>query len=184
MGKNSTSCPKVKTSHHVLCISRKFEILNQQVEVFLAMAARICNQLLVRSGRFRKIYRILDCTWSNSLSSAKDRSFASIALQEYQAEFLSFQRICFFQCRRQKTLSSSSLSHAPSTKQMEQFLASQELAFEHGHTSILATCPFCSPRGGKDKPQEDLSLYINKTTGSHVCKQCKSAGSWNQFKVK
>lgn len=98
---------------------------------------------------------------------------------------LNFQRLPFRHSRRQKTLSSGSSSHAPSTRQIEQLLLSKELSFEHGHTSILATCPFCASRKVTltDKTNKDLTLYINKTTGSHVCKRCRHTGSWEQFKV-
>ena len=81
--------------------------------------------------------------------------------------------------RYQQTLSANFGSKLPSVKQIEHFLLNRKLRFEHGHTSILASCPVC----GNKKETKDLTLYINKTTGSHFCKGCSSSGSWQEFKV-
>ena len=90
--------------------------------------------------------------------------------------------------RGQKTLSSRVMSNTPSLKQMEHFLTSNKMAFEHGHTSIIATCPVCAKKKAKEMKgvkdaKGDLTLYVNKTTGSHFCKQCGTSGSWKQLKV-
>lgn len=85
--------------------------------------------------------------------------------------------------RNQQTLSSDFGAHLPSLKQMEHFLSSRKVLFQHGHTSLIANCPFCaSKEEGTDKAKE-FTLYINKTTGSHFCNNCGSSGSWRQFKV-
>ena len=90
--------------------------------------------------------------------------------------------------RGQKTLSSRVMSNTPSLKQMEHFLTSNKMVFEHGHTSIIATCPVCAKKKAKEMKgvkdaKGDLTLYVNKTTGSHFCKQCGTSGSWKQLKV-
>ena len=146
------------------------------------MALRIVSQLLIRKGSlWRSAESHLVFTWNkpkqySCLSPLRERGRNPISLSY-------LKRLPFLHLRWQKTLSSSMLSHAPSVKQIEQLLVSKELEFEHGHTSILASCPFCARGTGKDKIAKSLSLYVNKTTGSHVCKHCKSAGSWEQFKV-
>jgi len=66
---------------------------------------------------------------------------------------------------------------------MEHFLSARKIQFEHGHTSLIASCPFCAKKeDGVEKPKA-LTLYINKTTGSHFCKNCGSAGTWQKFKI-
>lgn len=86
--------------------------------------------------------------------------------------------------RYTQTLSSDFGAHSPSVKQMEHFLFSRKILFEHGHTSLIANCPFCTSekKDGVEKPTA-LSLYINKTTGSHFCKNCGASGTWQKFKV-
>lgn len=86
--------------------------------------------------------------------------------------------------RSQQTLSNEFGAHIPSLKQMEHFLSARKIQFEHGHTSLIASCPFCAKKeDGVEKPKA-LTLYINKTTGSHFCKNCGSAGTWQKFKVR
>ena len=86
--------------------------------------------------------------------------------------------------RNKQSLSSDFGAHSPSVKQMEHFLFSRKILFEHGHTSLIASCPFCASEkeDGMEKPTT-LSLYINKTTGSHFCKNCGTSGTWQKFKV-
>lgn len=85
--------------------------------------------------------------------------------------------------RNQQTLSSDFGGHLPNVKQMEHFLSSRKILFEHGHTSLIASCPFCVEKEeGMEKPKS-LTLYINKTTGSHFCKGCGASGTWQKFKV-
>lgn len=85
--------------------------------------------------------------------------------------------------RNHQTLPSDFSAHLPSLKQMEHFLSSRKVLYQHGHTSLIASCPFCaSKEEGTDKPKT-FTLYINKTTGSHFCNNCGSSGSWRQFKV-
>ena len=86
--------------------------------------------------------------------------------------------------RGYQTLSSDFGAHLPNVKQMEHFLSNRKILFEHGHTSLIASCPFCAKddNEGIEKPKA-LTLYINKTTGSHFCKNCSASGTWEEFKV-
>ena len=88
--------------------------------------------------------------------------------------------------RCQKTLSSRAMANTPSLKQIEQFLTSNKLTFEHGHTSIIATCPICVSKKGNEVTRATKgqnTMYVNKTTGSHFCKQCGTSGTWKELKV-
>ena len=85
--------------------------------------------------------------------------------------------------RNQKTLSTEFGVHLPSIKQMEHFLSSRKILFEHGHTSLIASCPFCDKKEEGLEKSKALTLYVNKTTGSHFCKNCGVSGTWQQFKV-
>jgi len=66
---------------------------------------------------------------------------------------------------------------------MEHFLSSRQVLFQHGHTSLIASCPFCATKEDETDKAKAFTLYINKTTGSHFCNSCGSCGSWRQFKV-
>ena len=93
------------------------------------------------------------------------------------------RRFILTSTRNQQTLSSDFGGHLPNVKQMEHFLSSRKILFEHGHTSLIASCPFCAEKEeGMEKPKA-LTLYINKTTGSHFCKGCGASGTWQKFKV-
>ena len=85
--------------------------------------------------------------------------------------------------RNHQTLPSDFSTHLPSLKQMEHFLASRKVLFQHGHTSLIASCPFCASKEEETDKAKQFTLYINKTTGSHFCNSCGSSGSWRQFKV-
>lgn len=85
--------------------------------------------------------------------------------------------------RNHQTLPSDFGAHLPSLKQMEHFLSSRKVLFQHGHTSLIANCPFCATKEEGTDKAKTFSLYINKTTGSHFCSNCGSSGSWRQFKV-
>lgn len=66
---------------------------------------------------------------------------------------------------------------------MENFLSARKILFEHGHTSLIACCPFCTEGGVSSEKTKAFTLYINKTTGSHFCKNCNASGTWQKFKV-
>ena len=85
--------------------------------------------------------------------------------------------------RNHQTLPSDFGAHLPSLKQMEHFLSSRKVVFEHGHTSLIANCPFCAATKEATDQERAFTLYINKTTGSHFCTNCGSSGTWRQFKV-
>lgn len=85
--------------------------------------------------------------------------------------------------RGHQTLSSDFGAHLPSVKQMEHFLSARKILFEHGHTSLIACCPFCMEGGDGSDKTKAFTLYINKTTGSHFCKNCNASGTWQKFKV-
>ena len=85
--------------------------------------------------------------------------------------------------RNHQTIPSDFSTHLPSLKQMEHFLSSRKVLFQHGHTSIIASCPFCASKEEETDKAKTLTLFINKTTGSHFCNNCGSSGSWRQFKV-
>lgn len=73
----------------------------------------------------------------------------------------------------------------PSLKQIEHFLTSRKLTFERGHTSLIGNCPLCASKAQSIEEKGNArTLYINKTTGSHFCKNCGLSGTWSQFKVK
>ena len=86
--------------------------------------------------------------------------------------------------RNHQTLPSDFNAHLPSLKQMEHFLSSRKVLFQHGHTSLIASCPFCASKEEETDRSKIFTLYINKTTGSHFCNNCGSSGSWRQFKVR
>ena len=86
--------------------------------------------------------------------------------------------------RNHQTLPSDFNAHLPSLKQMEHFLSSRKVLFQHGHTSLIASCPFCASKEEETDKPKTFTLYINKTTGSHFCNNCGSSGSWRQFKVR
>ena len=86
--------------------------------------------------------------------------------------------------RNHKTLPSDFNAQLPSLKQMEHFLSSRKVLFQHGHTSLIASCPFCASKEEETDNAKTFTLYINKTTGSHFCNNCGSSGSWRQFKVR
>lgn len=85
--------------------------------------------------------------------------------------------------RNHQTLPSDFSVHLPSLKQMEHFLSSRKVLFQQGHTSLIASCPFCASKEEGTDRAKTFTLYINKTTGSHFCNNCGSSGSWRQFKV-
>ena len=85
--------------------------------------------------------------------------------------------------RMHQTLPRGFDEQLPSSKQIEQFLSSRKLIFEHGHTSLIASCPLCANKEERSDNANERTLYINKTTGSHFCKNCGSSGTWSQFKV-
>lgn len=85
--------------------------------------------------------------------------------------------------RNHQTLPSDFNAHLPSLKQMEHFLSSRKVLFQHGHTSLIASCPFCASKEEETDKAKIFTLYINKTTGSHFCNNCGSSGSWRQFKM-
>ena len=89
--------------------------------------------------------------------------------------------------RFKNTLSSSNETSTPTVKGIENFLKQKEIKFNHGHTTIVAECPFCAV-GSARKERENysnelLTLFVNKTTGSHVCNSCGTSGTWKQLKV-
>lgn len=91
--------------------------------------------------------------------------------------------------RSKNTLSSSIETSTPTVKNIEIYLKEKNVKFSHGHTTIIADCPFCAVGSAKkNKGTEDESrsrtLFVNKTTGSHVCNSCGTSGTWNQFKVR
>lgn len=106
-------------------------------------------------------------------------------------QFTSNSRTCLVKPRRVKqfarrnhqTFPSDFSAHLPSLKQMEHFLSSRQVLFQHGHTSLIASCPFCATKEDETDKAKAFTLYINKTTGSHFCNSCGSSGSWRQFKV-
>jgi hypothetical protein len=86
------------------------------------------------------------------------------------------------------TLSTSSKEISPQTvRSIETYFKHKEIQFQHGHTTIIAKCPFCvissSGSGTSEDNQGSFSLFVNKTTGSHVCNSCGTSGTWNQLKV-
>ena len=85
--------------------------------------------------------------------------------------------------RHQQTLPSDFGVHLPSIKQIENFLSSRKVQFEHGHTSLIASCPFCPENSDATQKLKPKTLYINKTTGSHFCRNCGVSGTWQKFKV-
>lgn len=103
--------------------------------------------------------------FSHKLSTGKDRG------------------LCLNFKRQQQTLSSDFGAHLPSLKQMEHFLSNRKILFEHGHTSLIASCPFCIKKEDASMNVKDYTLYINKTTGSYLCRNCDVSGTWQKFKV-
>lgn len=85
--------------------------------------------------------------------------------------------------RHQQSLPSDFGVHLPSIKQIENFLSSRKVQFEHGHTSLIASCPFCPENSDATQKLKPKTLYINKTTGSHFCKNCGVSGTWQKFKI-
>ena len=87
------------------------------------------------------------------------------------------------------TLSSSVKEVSPQTvKSIESYFKHKEIQFQHGHTTIIAKCPFChtissSVSGTPGDNEGSFSLFVNKTTGSHVCNSCGTSGTWSQLKV-
>ena len=87
------------------------------------------------------------------------------------------------------TLSSSVKEVSPQTvKSIESYFKHKEIQFQHGHTTIIAKCPFChtiasSVSGTSGDNQGSFSLFVNKTTGSHVCNSCGTSGTWSQLKA-
>ena len=85
--------------------------------------------------------------------------------------------------RDHQTSPSDFSAHLPSLKQMEHFLSSRKVLFQHGHTSLIASCPFCATKQEGTDKANTFTMFINKTTGSHFCNNCGSSGSWRQLKV-
>jgi hypothetical protein len=88
------------------------------------------------------------------------------------------------------TLSSSGKEIFPQTvRSIESYFKQKEIQFQHGHTTIIAKCPFCATTSSREsrtsaiENQGSFSLFVNKTTGSHVCNSCGTSGTWNQLKV-
>jgi hypothetical protein len=88
------------------------------------------------------------------------------------------------------TLSSSGKEIFPQTvRSIESYFKQKEIQFQHGHTTIIAKCPFCATISSRESMtsaieyQGSFSLFVNKTTGSHVCNSCGTSGTWNQLKV-
>ena len=93
------------------------------------------------------------------------------------------RRLCLNFKRQQQTLSSDFGAQLPSVKQMEHFLSNCKILFEHGHTSLIASCPFCIKKEDASANVKDYTLYVNKTTGSYLCRKCDVSGTWQKFKV-
>lgn len=86
------------------------------------------------------------------------------------------------------SLSSSTKDSLPQTvKTIESYLKQKDIQYQHGHTTIIAKCPFCvttnSATSRKQGGKESYSLFVNKTTGSNVCNTCGVSGTWSQLKV-
>ncbi len=63
-------------------------------------------------------------------------------------------------------------------KDIRAVLDSNKCQYSVGHASFVLTCPLC------DKPRATAngkSVFLNKTTGSVVCKPCRVSGSWDDF---
>ncbi len=57
---------------------------------------------------------------------------------------------------------------------VKEWLVNSKLTYAHGHSSFLVTpCPFCSQKN----KNSSTTLFINKTTGSSVCKPCNLRGN-------
>ncbi len=81
--------------------------------------------------------------------------------------------------RRLKTLEASTTGLAKVTqKNIRALLDSNNCQYTVGHASFVLHCPLC------DKPRaaaNGKSVFLNKTTGSMVCKPCGVSGSWDDF---
>ena len=85
--------------------------------------------------------------------------------------------------RSKITLSTSKDSWTQTIKSIESYLKQKEIKYNHGHTSIIAQCPFCALSKAQGGHGTAMTLFVNKTTGSHVCNSCGTSGTWNEFKV-
>ena len=116
--------------------------------------------------------------------TVKEDLFEPIQSKPSPRDCLPIKRSFVLTARRgHQTLSSDFGAHLPSVKQMENFLSARKILFEHGHTSLIACCPFCTEGGDGSEKTKAFTLYINKTTGSHFCKNCNASGTWQKFKV-
>ena len=89
---------------------------------------------------------------------------------------------------RMATLSSTGKEMSPQTERgIMNYFKQKEIQFQHGHTTIIAKCPFCLTSSKVTRnsvgSQESFSLFVNKMTGTHVCNSCGTSGTWNQLKV-
>ncbi len=82
-------------------------------------------------------------------------------------------------------------SSSPKNKTIEQYLASRKIPHKSGYTSIMLPCTFCGVKESDKTSKIDLeaaseqwSLFVNKTTGRFICKNCGQSGAWNDLKVK
>jgi hypothetical protein len=119
---------------------------------------------------------------SNTLSTVMCKD-CSVGSMDCQYEIIGKRWFYSSANSQRKVLSSSAAMNLPSIKQIEQFLSSKGIRFEQGHTSIVVACSSCSRTREKEGKKPEMSMYINKTTGSHFCKNCGRSGSWRQFKV-
>lgn len=95
---------------------------------------------------------------------------------------------CMAVCNRMATLSSTGKEISPQTERgIMNYFKQKEIHFQHGHTTIIAKCPFCeiSSKGTRDpvENQDSFSLFVNKMTGTHICNSCGTSGTWSQLKV-
>ncbi|XP_028410521.1 twinkle protein, mitochondrial-like [Dendronephthya gigantea] len=87
-------------------------------------------------------------------------------------------------------LSSSAKEISPQTvKSIENYFKQKDIKFQHGHTTIMAKCPFCANKSSNvskmsaHPDQGAFSLFVNKMTGSHICNSCGTSGTWQQLKT-
>ena len=82
---------------------------------------------------------------------------------------------CYKRCQHQISLSRMDIPHKDA---VQDILSKYKIPYDKGHATIIATCP----NSCKLADTNEKCVYINKVTGSFVCKRCEKRGQWQQTK--
>lgn len=121
------------------------------------------------------IYKFAE-TWASTSILADHKIKARITFNE-NARLVA--RVNFNKCyKRYQHQISLSRMNIPHKDAILDILSKYKIPYDKGHATIIATCPSsCRLADSSEK-----CVYINKVTGSFVCKRCEKRGQWQDTK--